>query len=1047
MTSGITAKLLRWITRVFLALALFFLFALAVVYWWLERDPHALAADFLKDLSRRTGLEFTFNSVEVTLLPFPAIGVSDIRVSGDNLEFTMPWLAIRPDFLRVIRGDFTPASILLLRPKIYAGLPADLTDFSQTKNLLSRFMAAGSGSGGDLAEALNGCSIKILHGFVEISGASGEILRLNGLRCDVGVGANLELNGELEFAGLRLIKNRRHVFTLATFEAAGAITPKNLFASSNRLRVSGVFRLDNIFKPTEVKATFASAGDEWNCLASLDGSLDWHKTDMPFALSASVTRQANANELNVRRLRWNLDADRGDINLRVKLPDEKTPLSVEGVFLADRLSLTQWFGFARALPPGLRLALDNLQNVKIDFVADAKSASAKSIEGALAGAIFSGRGEVADFSKPDVRLNLKTSRLNLGYALPESLGKSPLSPYFPYPPLTPLPGKPLKPGETGVDYNLSFSAKTLAYGSLTLKNVFLRICQGKMDKSGLEDTLLDGRADCLDGRLTGNCILSGLAGTPINIVANAANISAAKLAALFSSSPINKGVLNGHANLMAKGKELSVFLNSLNGSLALAGSNLKFSGAEEVLAKAEARVALRSAKLVGERLVCDGRWRAEVNAANWNGEGELNGDMIFSPTNATFKNLPFTGKIKTLKKFGFIPSGLAANAKGSATLEGGKINLGKLSLDCAGAKVNGSLKADIAKLTWQASLNANVANLSDTLKKLGAGNSRVPAALNSLKLDAQCASSQSFLKMSQIKATFPKLNLSGDLSWQMKDKTPQIDFNLSLGKINIADFAAPKKSPVAQNWDFPFMRDFSANGSLKIAEINAFGIKISDITIPLRLEKGRALLGPNTAKFYGASMQSTGMLNFNKGFSFNSVTSARGFDLGDIVKDKKLDGIMTGKADADARLEASLQNGQKFLDSVTGVWKMNIGAGSWQTLKNGEKSGNPIKISSAQANGNIAKGVVKSENFILKGPELELKGGGWLNLINDKIDCSFNVNMKGVPDFPLRLYGELGKTKTSIGAGKMVLNAIGGMATGLVNVVGGIFEGAWKIFQ
>ncbi len=83
----------------------------------------------------------------------------------------------------------------------------------------------------------------------------------------------------------------------------------------------------------------------------------------------------------------------------------------------------------------------------------------------------------------------------------------------------------------------------------------------------------------------------------------------------------------------------------------------------------------------------------------------------------------------------------------------------------------------------------------------------------------------------------------------------------------------------------------------------------------------------------------------------------------------------------------------------------------------------------------------------MTGPGMEVSGGGWLNLGTKQIECSLNVNMKGLPDFPLRVYGPLGQTKTSIGAGKMVLNAIGGITTGFIDILGGIAEGALKIFR
>ena len=91
--------------------------------------------------------------------------------------------------------------------------------------------------------------------------------------------------------------------------------------------------------------------------------------------------------------------------------------------------------------------------------------------------------------------------------------------------------------------------------------------------------------------------------------------------------------------------------------------------------------------------------------------------------------------------------------------------------------------------------------------------------------------------------------------------------------------------------------------------------------------------------------------------------------------------------------------------------------------------------------------MVHSGDFSLQGPGLKVHGGGWIDLNKETLDCNFTVNMKNLPDFPLRLYGSLHDSKTSIGAGKLILNTIGGITSGFVDVLGGIVEGTWKLFR
>ena len=94
----------------------------------------------------------------------------------------------------------------------------------------------------------------------------------------------------------------------------------------------------------------------------------------------------------------------------------------------------------------------------------------------------------------------------------------------------------------------------------------------------------------------------------------------------------------------------------------------------------------------------------------------------------------------------------------------------------------------------------------------------------------------------------------------------------------------------------------------------------------------------------------------------------------------------------------------------------------------------PITFQTFQGKGQIAGGILQSESLMLRGDELSFKGNGELNLQKKTIDCTLDVDKKGLPRFPLYLEGTLDKTKTSFGAGVFILNALGGMFQRLVGI-------------
>ena len=60
---------------------------------------------------------------------------------------------------------------------------------------------------------------------------------------------------------------------------------------------------------------------------------------------------------------------------------------------------------------------------------------------------------------------------------------------------------------------------------------------------------------------------------------------------------------------------------------------------------------------------------------------------------------------------------------------------------------------------------------------------------------------------------------------------------------------------------------------------------------------------------------------------------------------------------------------------------------------------------------------------------------GELNLDKQTIDCTMNIDKKGIPKFPVYIEGSLEKTKTSFGAGIFFLNAIGSVFGRVIDVI------------
>lgn len=68
-TMFLTARRLRLLLRIFLALLLVLSVLLATAFYLLQRNPEALTRHYLDGISARTGLIFCVEAVDVVLLP------------------------------------------------------------------------------------------------------------------------------------------------------------------------------------------------------------------------------------------------------------------------------------------------------------------------------------------------------------------------------------------------------------------------------------------------------------------------------------------------------------------------------------------------------------------------------------------------------------------------------------------------------------------------------------------------------------------------------------------------------------------------------------------------------------------------------------------------------------------------------------------------------------------------------------------------------------------------------------------------------------------
>lgn len=1040
-------KVLRWVFRILAGVFLLLLVLFACVYVYLQRDPDEFVDAWLGEIAAKTGLEFSIGSIDVTLLPLPAIALGDLRITGKDVEFTAALASARPGFLKILRGDFTPSDISLLRPRLNLITNLPLNKPVETLKTLSTALAPHKETTPDLK--LPNLDLNINQLSIEIKGSDNSLLDISGLHTQCSISDTGELSGVLNLSTTGIRQEKKLLLGVENLRISGTTNIYDIARKTRDLAIEGRLRCKNIFRVCDFNGKFDASSSGCHASIELAGDIDLDEAPVPMRLKGTFLRLANEQKIFSRDLTWELGPDSGSLDLALHPGDEKSSAWVKGTLLAHRLSLTEWFGFARNLAPGLQIALDNITSAKIEFTLTEKGLEAQKIQASCSGSTFTGHGGVTEWAKPVVRLTLHTPYADLVTGLPESAAAAPDTPWYPHEPLTPLPIEPLKPGETGIGYDIRLSADKLAYGPIKFEKAALQIHPGKLDVSGFQDVLLDAGARFYGGSVTGQCILGADPSLPYYIAVTSKNINGVSLSKDMPVLPIRQGKFNASATVTSKSKRLDTFLANLKGTLITSGQDVILSavGAKTPFSRITARLKLRSAAWNGKHLTFNGQWTATVKSSEFGADGELDGKMLFGKNGVSFSALP--GKIQISQTKGPLPSGTKISLQGKfgANPDQGKYEVAGGILEALGQKLTGNIKADTSKKvpSFQGNVKTTIPDLATTLAKFGIKKFALPKEYRNLNLEAAIAGQPDTLTLSKIKAKLGTTLVSGLLTWQDQPQRDKFTTDLEISSLAFNNISS-RNTPA--DWNFQNLTTFDARGRITVKQLTLLDTHCSNVAVHYQLENGKLVVNSLTANFYGAMLGCSLTANFRNGVDFDGKLHVQAFNLGKAAQDLKLATILKGSTSLSAEIGAKLSGKKEFLPALRGTWSFNIRDGSWQgTNKQGAPDGNPTTFTSMSASGTLANALVKSDNFILMGKGLNVKGKSSLNISTKELDCNFNVDMKGWPDFPLRVYGPLSNIKTSIGAGKLAINAIGEIVGGFTNAIGGLIRGAVNIFK
>ncbi|RRD69534.1 MULTISPECIES: AsmA-like C-terminal region-containing protein [unclassified Desulfovibrio] len=1065
---------LRLVLRIFLIMLLVLSVLAGTALFVLHRNPEALLSSYRDDIAYVTGLHITAQGVHVALLPLPALVASAPTVEGHGWTFAADSVSLVPDYLALLDGKLIPRRLVLQRPRLAGSLSPQASGVQPPKHLfrpdpaaLRELIRLGIAESARLGVE-GPVQLVVDQGEADIAHPEGARLRITGLRCDLRLKPPERLRGRLSWRQASFSAPGQPDARLDSLLLFGKTENNGFLDRSPALHAQGTLLLSNWLARMDFSLDLNTTDTGWGMTSALRGDVRKNDVLLPFQLAGDISGQKTNHAIGLQNLQLVLGRDSAILNGTLE-PGGTETFALHGRLELRRASLTQWLGFARSLAPGLQVALDDVTEGILTFVMDGKGLHVPHIEVSAAGSRFAGSGGVASWANPEVALDLASDSVDLGKALPESVAMRVKEPSYGHEPLTPRPGSPVLPDDPGVGYDIRLKAARVNYGPLLIDNAQVIIKPGLIDPvSRLEDTLLLAEGSLYGGSIKGETILGGAAETPYAIRLSLRNVDGTHLAQALPVIPVSGGSLRGDVNIQSQGKEIDVFLDKLRGTVAVRaqGGTIRPLRATEKKSSSipfktlDIGLKVRTAAWEQGRLGLEGQWTGSLTRDNMQLSTDLNGRLWFGGeadgANMEFRGIPGSCTLT-------LPPGHAPDSDGAQAQITGKfgfqaardlVSVSEARVAAFGVEGSGSaqISLDAERPSWQGKFSAVSPDLAQTLRQVGMPAARPPQPLRRMELEGAFKGTPSTLEISGLRLRVDKNDIKGSVQVDWR-QTPNLKYSLAAEKLNLDRYLednTPKKTAKAAEkpWDLRFLRTFNAQGEVRVGQLTAMKLAVHDLRLSSRLENGHLRYETLSARFYRAPLTVRGSMTFGQGLTVENSLYADGVDLKAASADRGGDAVLTGRGSLSAEIRAQMTGPGQFPARANGKWRISLTKGSYQTRdKAGNLKGKPTHFEAAGSSGSLINGVARSSDFYLKAQDMKLDGGGWVDLDKRTLDCTLTVNKTNLPEFPLRLYGSLDKPQTSIGAGKFLLNTLGGITQGVFDVFGGLVQGAWKIFR
>lgn len=319
-----------------------------------------------------------------------------------------------------------------------------------------------------------------------------------------------------------------------------------------------------------------------------------------------------------------------------------------------------------------------------------------------------------------------------------------------------------------------------------------------------------------------------------------------------------------------------------------------------------------------------------------------------------------------------------------------------------------------------------------------------PKALTRTSLSGTFTATSDRVALDKLSVRLDDSEIRGKASLGLGAK-PAYRFDLALNQIDVDRYlppAAPEQAakatparaaaPIAL--PIGLLRGLDVQGRFALGKLKAFGIRSTDIEIPMIARNGLIEIGPNKASLYEGRYRGHMKLDVRKGaprYEINEALTA--VQLGPLLTDAEVFDKFSGVGNVSAKLNARGLDADDVLNTLNGSGSFKLqngrikGLNLYKMIQDAriaydKAQGKPVtarpqaneEMEYAHTSGTltVTNGLVRNRDLTMTGPYLKIAGSGEASLPRRTVDYRMQVTVTEDPkqpgtDVPVQVYGKL----------------------------------------